>query len=56
MKVFLAEGKCRAIGVSNFTIRHMEELLEKTSVTPVVNQVEFHPYLFQKELMDYRFF
>jgi len=49
----LLGDKCRAIGVSNFTIRHLEELLEKTDVVPVVNQVEFHPYLFQKELMDF---
>ena len=53
MESMLKEGKCRAIGVSNFTIRHLEELLKITDVVPVVNQVEFHPYLFQKELMDF---
>jgi len=47
------EGGVRAIGVSNFTIRHLEELLESTSSIPMVNQIEFSPFLFQKELMEY---
>lgn len=47
------EGNARAIGVSNFTIRHLEELLESSNSVPVVNQIEFTPFLFQKELMDY---
>lgn len=47
------EKKCRAIGVSNFTIRHLEELLSQTSVVPAINQVEFSPFLYQKELLDY---
>jgi len=46
-------GKVKAIGVSNFTIAHLEELLAKTVVTPAVNQVEFSPYLYQKELHEY---
>ena len=53
MVTLLEEGKCRAIGVSNFTIRHLEELLASTSVVPAVNQVEFSPFLYQKELLDY---
>jgi len=48
-----ADGKVRAIGVSNFLIHHLEELLAGCSVTPAVNQVEFHPLLLQKELLDY---
>ncbi len=47
------EGKAKAIGVSNFTIRHLKELLENSDVIPAVNQVEFHPYLYQKELLDF---
>ena len=47
------EGKAKAIGVSNFTIRHLKELLEKTDIVPAINQVEFHPYLYQKELLDF---
>jgi diketogulonate reductase-like aldo/keto reductase len=53
MKMLLGKGKCRAIGVSNFTIPHLEELLEEHEVTPAVNQVEFHPFLYQKELLEY---
>ncbi len=48
-----ADGKVRAIGVSNFLIHHLEELLAASSVTPAVNQVEFHPLLVQKELLDF---
>lgn len=47
------DGKCRAIGVSNFTIRHLEDLLGSAGVVPAVNQVEFHPFLYQKELLEY---
>jgi diketogulonate reductase-like aldo/keto reductase len=47
------EGRCRSIGVSNYLIRHLEALLSETAVVPVVNQVEFSPFLYQKELLDY---
>ena len=47
------EGKCKAIGVSNFLVHHLEELLEVCNIVPVVNQVEFNPYLYQKELWDF---
>jgi len=47
------EGKCRAIGVSNYTIHHLEELLAASRVVPAVNQVEFSPFLYQKPLLDY---
>lgn len=53
MVTLLEEGKCRAIGVSNFTIRHLEELLAVSPVVPAVNQVEFSPFHYQKELLDY---
>ncbi len=46
-------GKCRAIGVSNYTIRHLEELLATSSIVPVVNQVEFSPFLYQQDLLDF---
>jgi methylglyoxal/glyoxal reductase len=51
MERLLADGKCRAIGVSNFTVRHLEELLEQSKVVPAVNQVEFSPFLYQEELL-----
>lgn len=47
------EGVCRSIGVSNYTVRHLEELLEASDAVPAVNQVEFNPFLFQKELLQY---
>jgi len=47
------EGKCKSIGVSNYTIHHLEELLKYCKVKPAVNQVEFHPKLFQKDLLEY---
>jgi len=47
------DKKCRSIGVSNYTVKHLEEMLSKTSIVPAVNQVEFHPFLFQKDLLDY---
>jgi len=53
METLLEKGRCRAIGVSNFTIRHLEELIEERHVIPSVNQVEFHPFLYQKELLKY---
>jgi diketogulonate reductase-like aldo/keto reductase len=53
MEALLKKGKCRAIGVSNFTIRHIEELIEESEVIPSVNQVEFHPLLYQRELLKY---
>jgi diketogulonate reductase-like aldo/keto reductase len=43
----LAEGKVRAIGVSNFMPEHLADLLKATSVVPAVNQVELHPYFTQ---------
>jgi len=53
METLLKKGRCRAIGVSNFTIRHLEELIEESHVIPSVNQIEFHPFLYQKELLKY---
>jgi methylglyoxal/glyoxal reductase len=47
------DGAVRAIGVSNFLIRHIETLLETAEIVPTVNQVEFHPLLRQPELMAY---
>lgn len=53
METLLEEGKCRAVGVSNYMIWHLEELLSHSSTIPAVNQVEFHPYLYLKDLMDF---
>ena len=53
LEKLLKDSKCRAIGVSNYTIRHLNELLKNSSTVPAVNQVEFHPYLYQKELLKF---
>lgn len=47
------EGRIRAIGVSNFTSKHLEDLLEGAEIIPAVNQVEFHPHLAQNELRKF---
>lgn len=44
------DGKVRAIGVSNFHVHHLEDLMKDAEIKPMVNQVEFHPRLAQKEL------
>jgi len=51
MERILEDGKARAIGVSNYTIRHLDELLGRCRVPPSVNQVEFHPFLYQRDLL-----
>jgi diketogulonate reductase-like aldo/keto reductase len=53
MEKLLSDGKVRAIGVSNFLVHHLEDLMKSASVMPVLNQVEFHPFLVQKELLDF---
>lgn len=46
-------GKAKAIGVSNYTVAHLEELLSECKVKPAVNQVELHVYLQQPELVEF---
>ncbi len=53
MERLRADGKARAIGVSNYTIRHLEELLARAKEPPSVNQVELHPFLAQRELVSW---
>jgi len=50
LEQLLADGKVRAIGVSNFMPEHLEQLLAETTVVPAVNQIELHPYFQQKDL------
>ena len=50
LEKLLADGKVRAIGVSNFMPEHLERLLTETSVVPAVNQIELHPYFQQTAL------
>ncbi|UZD47818.1 aldo/keto reductase [Peribacillus frigoritolerans] len=47
------DGKVKSIGVSNFHVDHLENLLANSEVKPVVNQIELHPLLTQVEIRDY---
>ncbi|MDQ3123102.1 MAG: aldo/keto reductase [bacterium] len=47
------EGKAKAIGVSNYTIRHLKQLMSNSVIKPAVNQVELHVYLQQPELLEF---
>jgi len=46
-------GRVKAIGVSNFLVHHLADVLKVASVKPMVNQVEFHPRLVQRQLLDF---
>jgi aryl-alcohol dehydrogenase-like predicted oxidoreductase len=48
----LADGKVRALGVSNFMADHLARLLAGTDVVPAVNQVELHPYFQQRAVQE----
>jgi len=48
-----AEGKAKSIGVSNYTVRHLKQLLKNCRVKPAVNQVELHVFLQQPELVAF---
>ncbi|KKI89125.1 glyoxal reductase [Bacillus sp. SA1-12] len=53
LETLYKDGKIKAIGVSNFQIHHLEELMKESEIKPMVNQVEYHPRLTQKELQDF---
>ncbi|OZU88123.1 aldo/keto reductase [Virgibacillus indicus] len=53
MEKLYTDGKVRAIGVCNFHVHHLQELLSDCQVRPMINQVEFHPHLTQLELRDF---
>ncbi|MEN8798935.1 MAG: aldo/keto reductase [Flavobacteriaceae bacterium] len=48
-----AEKRVRSIGVSNFLQHHLEDLLDSAAIVPMVNQMEFHPFLVQQDLLNY---
>ena len=50
LEKLLADGRVRAIGVSNFMRSHLESLLESTSIVPAINQIELHPYFQQPDV------
>jgi len=53
LETLLADGKVRAIGVSNFTVAHLSNLLERATVVPAVNQIESHPYFAQADVQAF---
>lgn len=53
MEKFLESGRALSIGVSNFEIRHLEELRKVSGIIPAVNQIECHPLCYPSELIDY---
>lgn len=53
LETLYKQGKVRAIGVSNFHIHHLEKLMKEAEIKPMINQVEYHPRLTQKELQAF---
>ncbi|MEU9661074.1 aldo/keto reductase [Streptomyces chartreusis] len=53
LEKLLADGRVRAIGVSNFMVEHLTALLDATTVVPAVNQLEIHPYFQQRAVLDF---
>jgi diketogulonate reductase-like aldo/keto reductase len=53
LETLLADGKVRAIGVSNFMVDHLTRLLDRASVVPAVNQIEQHPYFAQADVESF---
>lgn len=49
----VGEGRCRAIGVSNYMVRHLEELLGHAKIPPAVNQIELHPWCQQRDVVAF---
>lgn len=42
-------GRAKAIGVSNYMVRHLEEVLKRSDIVPAVNQIEFHPFIYKQQ-------
>ena len=53
LETLLADGKVRAIGVSNFMVEQLTTLLDRATVVPTVNQIECHPYFQQRDVQDF---
>jgi len=53
LETLLADGKVRAIGVSNFMVEHLTTLLDRCKVVPAVNQIEVHPYFAQRGVQQF---
>ncbi|MBO0962726.1 aldo/keto reductase [Neobacillus sp. MM2021_6] len=53
LEALYKEGRVKAIGVSNFQVHHLEDLMRDAEIKPMINQVEYHPRLTQKELQTF---
>ncbi|MED2974627.1 aldo/keto reductase [Fictibacillus sp. B-59209] len=53
LETLYKEGRVKAIGVSNFQIHHLKDLMKDAEIKPMINQVEYHPKLSQKELQEF---
>jgi glycerol 2-dehydrogenase (NADP+) len=53
MEKLLATGKVKAIGVANYSVKFLEELLPQATIIPAVNQIENHPSLPQQDIVDF---
>lgn len=53
MEKLIGTGKVKAIGVCNYSVRYLEELLSHATIIPAVNQIENHPYLPQPEVVSF---
>jgi diketogulonate reductase-like aldo/keto reductase len=53
LETIYLQGRVRAIGVSNFLKHHLVDLMNSAEIMPMVNQMEFHPYLVQQELINF---
>ncbi|MCY7486584.1 aldo/keto reductase [Paenibacillus alvei] len=53
LETLYKEGRVKAIGVSNFQIHHLQDLMKDAEIKPMINQVEYHPRLTQKELQAF---
>jgi len=53
MEAIYRTGKAQSVGVSNFLVHHLEDILKDSTIVPAVNQIEFHPLLVQPELLKF---
>ncbi|WP_419962523.1 aldo/keto reductase [Psychrobacillus sp. BM2] len=53
LETLYKEGRVKAIGVSNFQMHHLDDLMKDSEIKPMINQVEYHPRLTQKELQKF---
>ncbi len=53
MEELMKEGKVKNIGVSNFSIKQLQDIMETCEIKPVTNQIEVHPYLQEDDLVEF---